>query len=70
METSGFVEHLSRADAVFSDGPDTNAQNHDRSYRCIPENLHLPSLHRSYSPDYISRRSLIAIALRSFSAKL
>jgi len=70
METSGFVEHLSGADAVFSDGPDTNPQDHDRSYRCISENLHQPSLHRSYSPDYISYRSLIATALRSFSTKL
>jgi len=70
METGGFVEHLSGTDAVFSDGSDTDAPNHDRSHRCIPENLHLPSLHRSYSPDHISRRSPIAIALRSLSAKL
>lgn len=69
METSRFIDHLSRTDAMFSDGPDSDAQNHDRSYGSIPENLHLSSLYCSHSSDHLPYRSFITTSVRPFSAR-
>lgn len=70
MATNGIVDRLSGTDALFSDGPNTDAQDHDRPYGNIPEDLHLSSLSRSHSSDHLSHCSFVTTTLRILSTKL
>jgi len=70
MATSGFIDRLLGIDALFSDGANTNAQNHDRPHGNISENLHLPSLSCSHSSDHLSHCSFVATPLWILSTKL
>jgi len=70
MATNGIVDHLPGTNALFSNGPNTDAQNHDRPHGNILKDLYLPSISCSYSSDHLSHCPFVTTAVWILFTKL